>query len=67
MRCLLGRDLVAALAEKYPSEVPRPPHWSGFRVIPRRIEFWEDRPFRLHDRAVYQREGEGWVVTKLYP
>jgi len=47
--------------------VPRPPHWSGFRVVPELVEFWEDRPFRMHDRQVYHRAGGGWRVEKLFP
>lgn len=48
-------------------EIPRPPFWSGFRLLPRRIEFWRDMPFRLHDRQVFHREGEGWRIEALYP
>lgn len=48
-------------------KIGRPPHWSGFRVVPATIEFWENRPFRLHDRLVYHRDGEGWRTERLYP
>jgi pyridoxamine 5'-phosphate oxidase len=48
-------------------EVPRPPHWSGFRIVPVEIEFWHDGAFRLHHRARFTRSGEGWTKTMLYP
>jgi pyridoxamine 5'-phosphate oxidase len=48
-------------------EIPRPPFWSGFRVLPRRIEFWRDMPFRLHERRVFHRDGETWREEALYP
>ncbi|MFL5619503.1 MAG: pyridoxamine 5'-phosphate oxidase [Gemmatimonadaceae bacterium] len=48
-------------------EVPRPPHWSGFRLVPARIEFWHNMPSRLHERLVYSRSGDGWRTAVLYP
>ena len=47
--------------------VPRPAFWSGFRVVPQRIEFWEKRPFRLHERTLYERDGDAWRSARLYP
>lgn len=59
---------LAAFAARFEGRpVTRPPHWSGFRVVPQVIEFWLDREFRLHDRLVFQREGDRWMTTLLYP
>ncbi len=61
---------VAAVTARYPiGEIPRPPHWSGFRITPLEIEFWHDRPFRLHDRLVFRRGDAAvpWGTQRLYP
>ena len=67
-RAELERRL-AEYEEKYPGEdIPRPPHWSGYRVLPDRFEFWQNMPFRLHDRTIYTRAANGgWAVGKLFP
>lgn len=59
---------VAALEARYAlGDIPRPPHWGGYRVRPVRFEFWRDMPFRLHDRTSFTRDGDGWGLEKLYP
>lgn len=47
--------------------IPRPPHWGGFRLVPSELEFWDDGAYRLHDRIVYERDGEQWHIQRLYP
>ena len=59
---------VAQFALKFSvKEIPRPSHWAGCRVVPNKIEFWRNRPFRLHDRVLYDRSERGWKRCKLYP
>jgi pyridoxamine 5'-phosphate oxidase len=59
---------LAEMESRFPGEdVPRPANWSGWRVVPRYFEFWQDREFRLHDRLVFTRAGEGWETGLLYP
>ncbi len=58
---------IADLSRQYPDHVPRPPHWGGYRLIPTRVEFWQGRPARLHDRLVYIRDGELWRKEWLAP
>ena len=57
----------ALIAAKYPFNVPRPPHWGGYLVIPEMIEFWQGRPSRLHDRIRYRLENNLWIIERLSP
>ncbi len=61
-------ERVKKLEEKYPGEeIPRPPFWGGFRILHKRVEFWQGRESRLHDRLLYTRRGDGWEVVRLQP
>ncbi|WP_445681613.1 pyridoxamine 5'-phosphate oxidase [Radicibacter daui] len=66
-RATLERRVADFTAQYGVGEIPRPDHWTGFRIAPRRIEFWRDREFRLHDRMVYTRANAGWTTERLYP
>ncbi|NQW11000.1 MAG: pyridoxamine 5'-phosphate oxidase [Alphaproteobacteria bacterium] len=73
-RPLADRVTLTAAVERFEAQyegktVPRPPYWSGYRLMPLRFEFWQDGEFRLHDRFVFERsaEGQSWAVQRLYP
>ncbi len=63
----LEKRVAEFTARFHVGSVPRPDFWSGFRLLPEQIEFWRERPFRLHDRMVYHRHEDGWLIERLYP
>jgi pyridoxamine 5'-phosphate oxidase len=66
-RATFERRFAEAEARFDGGEVPRPPHWGGYRVVPERLEFWSDRPHRLHERRLFTRTEDGWSEGLLYP
>ena len=67
-RLALEKSVAIFTARYAIGEVPRPPHWTGYRILPVSIEFWHDRPFRLHDRLQFRRQADGgWQKSRLYP
>jgi pyridoxamine 5'-phosphate oxidase len=66
-RATLEAKLADVTARFEGGDVPRPPHWSGYRVAPERIEFWWDGEHRLHNRELFVRNGDGWTISLMYP
>jgi len=66
-RLRLETAVAEAAARFQGQEPPRPERWTGWRVVPQAVEFWRDRPFRLHDRLLFTRDGEAWAKTRLWP
>lgn len=66
-RAVLEERLAAMTARFGEDNIPRPPHWSGWRLEPERYEFWQDMPFRLHERLVFTRGPGGWETGQIYP
>ncbi|GBR13201.1 pyridoxamine 5'-phosphate oxidase [Asaia spathodeae] len=61
-------DRIRQVTERFEGQEPvRPANWSGFRLVPQQMEFWQDRPYRMHDRATWTRRENDWAVTRLYP
>lgn len=66
-RAVLEAAVARETARFEGAEVPRPEHWTGWRVVPQCVEFWRDRPFRLHDRLRFTRDGDAWTRERLWP
>ena len=66
-RFALEKAVAEYTAKHLVGEIPRPPYWSGYRLVPERFEFWQNMPFRLHDRNIFARSGHGWARSKLFP
>lgn len=63
----LEKRVAEYTAKFHVGTVPRPPYWSGYRIAPERIEFWQDRQFRLHDRIIFTRDGDAWTTERQFP
>ena len=63
----LEKKVAETTARFHVGPIPRPDFWSGYRIVPRRLEFWSERKFRLHERRVYHRGEDGWTMERLYP